>query len=98
MPVPKLQIGHWYDDVDEGNFFKVVSVDEDANTIVVEYYDGNVEELELVNWDSKRIEEIEEPEDLAGGLDDFEMEAFDDDTDLRPEEWDGSLNGLDVDD
>jgi hypothetical protein len=68
-------IGNWYRNQETGNDFEVVALDEDAQTIEIQYFDGEVEELDLDTWYELLIEAIETPEDWSGPFD--EMEADD---------------------
>jgi len=45
----------------------VLSVDEDAELVEIEYLDGDIEELDLDAWHEMDLEKIEEPEGWAGG-------------------------------
>ena len=43
-------VGQWYENIDENESFRVLSVDEDAELIEIEYLDGDIEELDLETW------------------------------------------------
>ncbi|MGC4030099.1 MAG: hypothetical protein QM696_14645 [Steroidobacteraceae bacterium] len=75
--------GQWYENVEEDESFRVLSVDEDAELVEIEYLDGDIEELDLDAWHEMDLERIEEPEGWAGG--DEEEESLDDDDD--DEDW-----------
>ncbi|MFZ1324553.1 MAG: DUF6763 family protein [Candidatus Contendobacter sp.] len=64
-------IGNWYRNQDTGNDFEVVALDEEAQTIEIQYVDGDVEELEFDAWYELPIDAIEAPEDWSGP---FELE------------------------
>jgi len=68
-------IGNWYRNQETGNDFEVVALDEDAQTIEIQYFDGELEELDLDAWYELLIDPIETPEDWSGPFD--EMEADD---------------------
>ena len=80
-PVP----GKWYENKDEEETFRVLSVDEDDELVEIEYVDGEIEELDLDTWHELDLELTEEPEGWAGddeGEDeeeDEEEEDFDED-------------------
>lgn len=65
-------IGNWYRNQETGNDFEVVALDEDAQTIEIQYFDGELEELDLDAWYELAIESIEEPEDWSGPFDELE--------------------------
>jgi hypothetical protein len=70
--------GQWYENVEEEETFRVLSVDEDAEIVEIEYLDGEIEELDLEEWHELDLELIEEPE---GWSDEDEDEDEDDDWD-----------------
>ena len=71
-PVP----GQWYENVEEEESFRVLSVDEDSELIEIEYLDGDIEEIDLESWREMDLERIEEPE---GWSESDDEEAEDDD-------------------
>lgn len=74
-PVPS----QWYENVEEEESFRVLSVDEDSELVEIEYLDGDIEEIDLEAWHEMDLEKIEEPEGWS--------ESDDEDTD-EDEEWD----------
>ncbi|HRZ24959.1 MAG TPA: hypothetical protein P5284_04315 [Candidatus Contendobacter sp.] len=81
-------IGNWYRNQETGNDFEVVALDEDAQTIEIQYFDGEVEELDLDAWYELAIESIEAPEDWSGPFDELESDdlGYDENENSRPEE------------
>ena len=67
-------IGNWYRNQETGNDFEVVALDEDAQTIEIQYFDGELEELDLDAWYELAIESIEAPEDWSGPFDQLESD------------------------
>lgn len=67
-------IGNWYRNQETGNDFEVVAIDEDAQTIEIQYFDGELEELDLDAWYDLVIESIEAPEDWSGPYDEMESD------------------------
>jgi hypothetical protein len=83
--------GQWYENVEEDETFRVLSVDEDAELVEIEYLDGDIEELDLDAWHEMDLERIEEPEGWAANDEDDEDEDEDEDEDLDEDEdddWD----------
>jgi len=74
-PVPS----QWYENVEEEESFRVLSVDEDSELVEIEYLDGDIEEIDLETWHEMDLERIEEPEGWS--------ESDDEDAD-EEEEWD----------
>jgi len=73
-PVP----GQWYENLEEEEQFRVLTMDEDSELIEIEYLDGDIEELDLEAWREMDLERIAEPE----GWSDDDEESEDE------EEWD----------
>ncbi|MGY6274274.1 DUF6763 family protein [Methylomonas sp. MgM2] len=67
-------IGNWYQHLDKGQAFQVVAVDEDAGTVELQHFDGDVEEIELDIWYGLPIDPIEEPENWSGAFDVSDMD------------------------
>lgn len=85
-PVP----AQWYQNVEEEESFRVLSVDEDSELVEIEYLDGDIEEIDLEAWHEMDLERIEEPEGWSES--DDEDEAEDD------EDWDEDDDEDDDDD
>jgi len=88
-------LGNWYRHIDKGYEFQVVALDETDAVVEIQYFDGDVEALEMDDWYQMELEHIEPPEDWAGSTDDFDSddtgysdtEMFDDDRDEGLGEW-----------
>lgn len=78
--------GQWYENVDDEETFRVLSVDEDAEIIEIEYLDGELDELDLDEWQELDLELIEEPEGWSEDEDEDEDEEDEDDEDLDDED------------
>jgi hypothetical protein len=93
--------GQWYENVDDEETFRVLSVDEDAEVVEIEYLDGEIEELDLEEWHELDLELIDEPEGWSDE-DEEDEEEEDDDWDDEDEEdeddWDEDEDGDDDDD
>jgi len=64
--------GNWYLDLDSGQKFEVVVIDEVSNSIEIQYFDGNIDQIYMEAWNEMNLELIEEPEDWTASLDDVE--------------------------
>jgi len=64
--------GQWYWHHDKGQAFVVVAVD--GNSVEIQHYDGDLEEMELAVWRDLEIETSEPPEDWTGPVDDVETD------------------------
>ncbi|HXS27590.1 MAG TPA: DUF6763 family protein [Steroidobacteraceae bacterium] len=77
-PVP----GQWYENLEEEESFRVLSVDEDSELVEIEYLDGDIEEIDLETWHEMDLDKTEEPEGWTGSADEEEEE------DEKDEDWD----------
>jgi hypothetical protein len=66
------QIGHWYRRRDKGETFQVVGRDVDSRAIEIQYFGGDVDEIEAAAWSELPLERGEPPEDWTAPLDDVE--------------------------
>ena len=64
--------GNWYHNLDKERDFMVVNVSETEGTVDIQYFDGDIDELEMEEWEEMDLEEIEPPEDWTGPLDDLD--------------------------
>ena len=84
-PVP----GQWYENLEEEEQFRVLSVDEDSELIEVEYLDGDIEELDLEAWHEMDLERIDEPEGWSDDDEESEEdEEWDEEDDEDEDDWD----------
>jgi hypothetical protein len=96
-------VGQWYENIDENESFRVLSVDEDAELIELEYIDGDIEEIDLDTWVEFDLDKIEQPEGWSGAPigdddDDDDDEDEDEDWDEDEDEDDEDEDDLDEDD
>ena len=83
--------GQWYENLEEEESFRVLSVDEDSELLEIEYLDGDIEEIDLEAWHEMDLERIAEPEGWSESDDEDEAEE-DDDWDEDDEEDDDDLD------
>lgn len=67
-------VGHWYRHLDKGQEFEVVAFEESQATVEIQYYDGDLEEIDLDSWYKMDIEPTVAPEDWTGPLDNVEVD------------------------
>jgi hypothetical protein len=77
--------GQWYENVEEEETFRVLSVDEDAEIVEIEYLDGEIEELDLEEWHELDLELTQEPE---GWSDEDEDEDWDEEDEEEEDDED----------
>ncbi len=88
-PVP----GQWYENLEEEESFRVLSVDEDSELLEIEYLDGDIEEIDLETWHEMDLERIEQPEGWSESDDENDSEEEEDwdeeeDEDEDDDDWD----------
>ena len=83
-PVP----GQWYESLDDEEVFQVLSVDEDAELIELQYEDGDVEEIDYETWQELDLELTEQPEGWSPADEDDEDEDEDFDDEDEDDDWD----------
>ncbi len=83
-PVP----GKWYESLDDEEVFRVLSVDEDAELIELQYEDGDVEEIDYETWQELDLELTEQPEGWSDADDDEEDDNDELDDDEDEDDWD----------
>jgi len=79
--------GQWYENIDENESFRVLSVDEDSELIEIEYLDGDIEEIDLDTWQELDLDKIDQPEGWSAE-DEEEDEDDEDDKDDLEDSWD----------
>lgn len=97
MAIIRPQVGNWYKELDMGQTFEVVAIDDDSATIEAQLIDGELCEYDLDSWRQLNLENIEEPEDWRNA---FELSDDDyrhlDDT-IIPESWNSPINEIETD-
>jgi hypothetical protein len=77
MNVIKPIVGQWYRG-GTNELFEVVAIDDDDETIEIQYFDGTVAEVDFEAWNEQLLDELidaaDAPEDWSGAVD---MEAED---------------------
>jgi hypothetical protein len=83
MAIYEPRIGDWYRNQLQQTF-EVVAYDPEEESVGIQYFDGDVEEIELEAWNELEISPIDPPEDWSGPFDgigpeemgDVEMSVF----------------------
>jgi hypothetical protein len=98
-PVP----GQWYENLEDEESFRVLTVDEDSELVEIEYLDGEIEEIDLETWHEMDLEQTDEPEGWAESQkeedeeDEEEEEDEDDEDDWDEDEDDDEDDDWDED-
>ena len=75
-------IGAWYQNID-GQRFKIVAVDDHDRAIEIQYFDGEIGEIDEELWFEQSPQSIAAPEDCSGPFDGIEKEEYGGDFDLE---------------
>lgn len=91
--------GQWYEDLDENEIFRVLSVDPDEEIIEIQYENGDIEAIDLDTWHELDLEHAQEPEGWASDEGDEDDDDEDDDWDEdEDDDWDEDEDEDDLDD
>jgi len=81
-------VGNWYEHLDKGQKFEVIEVDEDRGIVEIQYFDGDLDQIDLDEWYNLEIEPIEAPEDWSGPMNDIEKDDLGySEAELEEEQW-----------
>src|SRR5690606_42146328 len=69
--------GNWYQRIDDGTLFQVITVDEDEELVEIQDFEGDVGEVTLEEWASWDIEAAEPPDDWTAPVDDIDEDDLD---------------------
>ena len=69
----EVSVGNWYEA--NGESFEIVGVDIKAEIVLVQHYDGALDEFDFDSWAELEARPCAPPEDLSGALD-AEREDF----------------------
>lgn len=90
----KAEIGNWYKN-EQGDRFEVVAIDGDS--IGIQYYSGDVDELDADSWIDMAPLAMPAPEDWSGPFDDLLDDDFGDTEKPRhPEDWSSPLDSIEA--
>jgi hypothetical protein len=83
-------VGNWYEDLDNGQQFEVLEVNEDRRTIEIQYPNGDIDELDLSDWYDMDLEAVEGSEGV-GAADAEESELEYPEADIEEKDWGARL-------
>jgi len=78
-------VGDWYT-MPGGQQFEVVAIDEEDGVVAIQYFDGELDEIELDAWAESGIFASPPPEDWTGAYEDLERDDLGyTDMNMRPD-------------
>ena len=91
----EMSIGEWYEAGAEP--FEVVGVDVKAEIVLVQYFDGTLEEFDFDSWLELAARPTAPPEDYSGALD-IGRDDYTEESDSRTGfgRWDNPLDLIDI--
>jgi hypothetical protein len=91
--------GQWFEDLEENEVFRVLSVDPDEEIVEVQYENGDIEEMDLDTWHELDLERAQEPEGWASDEEeDKEVKKAEEEDDDDEDDWDEDEDDDDWDD
>ena len=88
-------VGNWYKNLETRTQFEVVAIDEQSQTVEIQYFEGEVEELDMEAWRELELDSIEPPEDWSGAFDDLEKDDLGYDDTPTPSHRENPLDRFD---
>jgi hypothetical protein len=88
-------VGSWYKNPITGDKFEVVAVDDEGDTIAIQYFEGEVEALDGETWSELGLIGLPPQEDWSGPFDDLEREEIEIDGSACGLHWDNPLDRFD---
>jgi len=68
-------VGNWYKSQD-GQLLEVITLDEDEYYVEVQYFGGEIDQIEFDTWQSLIADNADQPDDWTGPYDDLEPEEL----------------------
>lgn len=69
-----LELDRWFQDTATGQAFRIIAVDRTADSIEVQYENGDLAEFDFSSWHESAFVPIEAPEDWTLPFDDVEID------------------------
>lgn len=97
------EIGKWYED-SEKNRFEIVAIDETSDSLSIQYFNGDLGEIEIDTWHRTAYSEIAASEDWSGPFGEMERDDMGYDDTIIPEghhpletvDWDEPFDTLNL--
>lgn len=91
-------VGRWFQGTDR-QVFEVVAVDEDADTIEIQYVGGDIGEIEIDVWRQLTLISVPPPDDWIGTYSELDYDSMQaSETGSASPAWDAQLAALDGED
>lgn len=90
-------VGRWFQDLETGEIFEVVAVDDHARSIELQFTDGELSEYDFDSWRELQLIAAAAPEDSRASYEMSDEDNWDPDRTYRPEDWSGPLSSIEPD-
>ena len=87
---PNPIVDSWYHQAEKAQKFLVTAIDEHSDTVEIQYFDGTLDEIDLVTWYGMEVELVEAPEDWTGPVDMEDLASID--AEMSSEDWEAPYN------
>lgn len=92
----KPTVGAWYQDRDFMSTFEVVASDDADDCVEIQYFNGEIEEVDLETWYELDLTPIPPPEDWSGPYELAKEDMGYTDDVLHPDDWMNPLEEIDA--
>lgn len=90
-------VGYWYKDQEANHLFEVVAADDRDQYVEIQYFAGEIEEVDLETWYELDLKRIPAPEDWSGPFEVAREDLGYSDETFHPEDWSGPLAEIEPD-
>lgn len=95
QPNTSPRVGQWYRHLDKGESFLVTGYDERAGTTEIQFFDGDLDEIDPESWAALPIVPTEPPEDWTGPVDSAPLDDLGySETAMKGADWEAPLQSL----
>lgn len=91
------EVSKWYTDAVNNSMFEVVAIDENSDTIEIQYIDGEVGEFDSKTWKSLILKPAAQAEDWRSPYEVSSEDELYSDNPFVPDDWSGPLSRLEPD-
>jgi len=99
-------IGNWYQHTDDDQKFTVLDLDQEEGVVEIQYFDGDLDQIDLEEWYQLDVEPVGAPEDWTGAINVAEEDVEENGwptgsksrsgfREISVDDWDKSLDDLD---
>ena len=90
-------VGRWFKEIQQGQIFEVVAIDEQERTIETQMIDGELAEYDMESWCLLELEQVHEPENWCSAYELNQEDRADPDAPFHPIDWAHPLNAIEPD-